>query len=105
MVTELNNNTFEKEVAKGKGIVMVDFWASWCGPCKMLSPVMEKLHPEYKNKIKFAKVNVDEHQALAHEYGVMSIPCLIFFKDGEEVERMVGFSGEEELREKIDSFI
>ncbi|MBI4141906.1 thioredoxin [Candidatus Woesearchaeota archaeon] len=104
MVVELDNNSFKKEVLQHKGFVVVDAWAPWCGPCKMIAPVIEKLSKEF-TKIKFAKLNVDENSELAQEYGVMSIPCLIFFKDGEEVERIVGFGGEAPLREKIEKLV
>lgn len=102
MVVELSADNFKKEVINHKSSVVVDFWAPWCGPCKSIAPAVEKLSNEFKN-VKFAKVNVDDNSELAQEYGVMSIPCLIFFKDGEEFDRMVGFSGEGPLREKVAS--
>ena len=105
MVTELTEQTFGKEVKQHNGVVVVDFWAPWCGPCKMMGPVFEKLHTELGKKIKFVKVNVDENGKLAEEYGILSIPCVVFLKDGEEVERVVGFGGEDSLREKVKEFV
>ena len=82
-------NSFEQAL-KGDKLVMVDFWASWCGPCRMLGPVVEKLAEQYEGKAVVGKVNVDEQQELAVRYGVMSIPTVIFFKDGKEIDRKVG---------------
>ena len=73
-----------------KGLLMVDFWADWCGPCKMLAPLVENLDKEYEGRVTVGKVNVDDEQELAIRYGVMSIPTVIFFKDGQEIDRKVG---------------
>ena len=73
-----------------KGLLMVDFWADWCGPCKMLAPLVENLDKEYEGRVTVGKVNVDDEQELAIRYGVMSIPTVIFFKDGKEIDRKVG---------------
>ena len=73
-----------------KGLLMVDFWADWCGPCKMLAPLIESLDKEYEGRVTVGKVNVDDEQELAIRYGVMSIPTVIFFKDGQEIDRKVG---------------
>ena len=80
---------FDKAIASG-GITMVDFWASWCGPCRMLAPVIDDLANKYEGRAVIGKVNVDDEQALAMQYGVMSIPTVIFFKDGKELDRKVG---------------
>jgi thioredoxin 1 len=97
---EINEENFEKEVLKSDKPVVVDFWAPWCSPCKMISPAFEKLSSEIKTA-KFAKVNVDESARLAQQAGVMNIPCIIVFKNGEEVERIAGFQTEQQLRAKL----
>ena len=88
-VIHFNKEGFDKALASGE-LMMVDFWASWCGPCKMLSPVIEGLGDQYEGKAVVGKVNVDEEGELAMRYGVMSIPTVIFFKDGKEIDRKVG---------------
>lgn len=87
-IIHLTNEAFDKAVSNG--ITMVDFWASWCGPCKMLSPVMEDLANQYEGKALVGKVNVDDEPDLAMRFGVMSIPTVIFLKDGKEFDRKVG---------------
>ncbi|MCI7472105.1 MAG: thioredoxin [Clostridiales bacterium] len=87
-IIHLTNEAFDKTVSNG--ITMVDFWASWCGPCKMLSPVMEDLANQYEGKALVGKVNVDDEPDLAMRFGVMSIPTVIFLKDGKEFDRKVG---------------
>ena len=86
---ELTSENFEQEVLQADKTVLVDFWASWCGPCKMLSPVIEEIADE-RSDIKVGKVNIDEHPELAQKYGVMSIPTVLVIKDGEEVNKLVG---------------
>ena len=86
---ELTSENFEQEVLHADKTVLVDFWASWCGPCKMLSPVIEEIADE-RSDIKVGKVNIDEHPELAQKYGVMSIPTVLVIKDGEEVNKLVG---------------
>lgn len=80
---------FDQDLSSGK-LMMVDFWADWCGPCRMLGPVIEKLAQEYEGKVQVGKVNVDQQPELAMRYGVMSIPTVIFFKNGQELDRLVG---------------
>ena len=89
MMVHFNQESFDKAL-QGDKLVMVDFWATWCGPCRMLGPVIEKLADQYEGKAVIGKVNVDEQQELAVRYGVMSIPTVIFFKDGKEIDRKVG---------------
>ena len=89
----LTDQNFEEEVLKSTSPVMVDFWATWCGPCVMAGPVVDSLADDYKGKVKVGKLDVDANQATAGKYGVMSIPTVILFKDGKEVARKVGFAG------------
>ncbi len=91
-IKHLNKGNFNQEVLKSDIPVLVDFWAPWCAPCKMAEPVLEELNQEKEN-IKIAKVNVDDESELASDYGVMSIPTVILFKDGKIVDQMVGFAG------------
>ena len=85
-----------------EGLVLVDFWAPWCGPCKMIAPVLEELNGEVEGKAKIVKVDVDENQETAGKYGIMSIPTLLLFKDGEIVDKVVGFQPKEALAELIE---
>ena len=99
----LTKDDFEKKI--GKGVVLVDYFAEWCGPCKMAGPIIDELAEEYKSKALVAKVNIDEQQELAEKFGVMSIPTAILFKDGKEVERVVGFVGKDGYEEMIKKVI
>ncbi len=103
LTVEVTDDNFEQEVLEADQKVLAEFWAAWCGPCKMVEPVLEELAEEYEDKVKVAKINVDENQNLARKYQVNSIPNLIFFKDGELVDQMVGFAGKEPLESKIKS--
>lgn len=100
VVTDAN---FEQEVLKSDQTVLVDFWAPWCGPCKMVGPIVSQLADEYAGKAKICKVNVDENNATAMQYRVMSIPTLILFKNGEEVNRIIGFRPKQDLAKMLDS--
>jgi thioredoxin 1 len=102
-VTEITDSNFDAEVLKSGNPVVVDFWAPWCGPCRMIAPVMEKLSGQYGGKIKFCKINVDNNPGSAARYQAMSIPLLVFFKNGAEVARSVGALPEPALRAKIDA--
>jgi len=105
MVNEIKDQDFDQEVLKSSLPVVVDFWAPWCGPCKQIAPIVEKLSEEYKDKLKFCKVNVDENHDTASKYHVMSIPTLIFFKKGELVGQTVGGVSEKTLRSKIQDLL
>ena len=93
---ELTSENFEQEVLQADKTVLVDFWASWCGPCKMLSPVVDQLAEELEG-VKVAKINIDEQMELAEKYNVSSIPCVVAFKNGEEVGRSVGLAPKQKL--------
>ena len=99
----INEKNFKEKT--GKGFVVVDFFANWCGPCRMLSPILEEVKDELKDKVEIYKVNVDDEESLAREFGVMSIPCLFFFKNGEMVEKQVGLVGKDILVSKIESLM
>ena len=102
---ELNSSNFDKEVLKSDKPVLVDFWAPWCMPCKIIAPSVEKLAQELKGKIKVFKSNVDEAPDMATELSVLNIPTLILFKGGEEVSRIIGVNSKETIEKKISSFL
>ena len=99
---ELTKDTFEREVIKSSLPVLVDFWAPWCGPCRIVGPALDKLSSEYRDKLMFSKLNVDDSQEIAAKYDVRGIPCMIIFNDGKELDRIIGAYSESELRKKID---
>ena len=100
MIHHIENERILSEVLKNEKLVIVDFFAEWCGPCQMLSPILIEIEKEYSEKLEIYKVNVDESQECAMRYGVTAMPTLLFFKNGEEVERQVGYLEKDEL-EKI----
>lgn len=99
---DVTSTTFENQVLKGKLPVLVDFWAPWCGPCRIVSPALEKLSSEYTNKLKLTKLNVDDNQEIAAQFDVRGIPCMIIFNKGHELDRIIGAYPEAELRKRID---
>ena len=101
-VIELNEANFENEVEKNNGLVLVDFWAPWCGPCKMLSPIVDEIAEEC-NDIKVCKINVDEEQDLAAKFGIMSIPTLVIFKNGNIVNKTIGVQPKSEILKMLAS--
>jgi len=104
MEYKFTDENFEQEVLNSDLPVLVDFYADWCGPCKIIAPIIEELAAEYEGKVKIGKINVDEEQNSSKKYKVMSIPTLIFFKDGEQVDKLVGVSSKDQLVEKLESF-
>ncbi len=104
-IVELTSENFENEVLKSNLPVLVYFWAAWCGPCRMVAPVLEELSEEYSEKIKIAKVNVDESQELAAKYTIMSIPTLLLFKDGEIQKKLVGAMSKKNLETELADWL
>ena len=100
-VLTLNEKNFEREVLNNKGVSLVDFWATWCGPCQVLSPVVERLAEDFSGRVKIGKVNIDESETLAASYGITVIPTLLFLKDGEVVDRVMGVESEDVLTQKL----
>lgn len=98
----LTKNNFENEVLNYEGKVLVDFWASWCGPCKMIAPVVEEIADEFEGRVKVGKVNVDEEAELSINYQVMSIPTILIFENGKVVNKAIGYRGKEELIELLN---
>lgn len=102
---ELTDAKFEEEVLKSQVPVLVDFWAPWCGPCKMLGPVIEELAEEYTGKVKVCKLNTDDNPDAAAQYKISAIPSVLFFKDGKQVNELVGMQSKEELKKIIDELL
>jgi thioredoxin 1 len=102
---ELTEETFEQEVLKATMPVLIDFWAAWCGPCKMIAPIVEELATEYEGKLKIGKVDVDNNQKIAMQYGIRSIPTLLIFKGGKVVEQIVGAAPKKTLVEKLSKHL
>jgi thioredoxin 1 len=100
---EIEEAKFGETVLKAKVPVLVDFWAPWCGPCRMVAPVVDELANEYDGKVAFFKINVDDNPRIASQYGVMSIPTLILFKNGQPVSNIVGFRPKAELKKNLDT--
>ena len=105
MPTAITDQSFDQVVIKSNLPVLVDFWAGWCGPCRMVAPVVDKLSEKYAGKFKFCKLNVDENQKTAQQYHVMSIPTLMFFNKGKAEETVVGAVPESVLQQKIDRLL
>jgi thioredoxin 1 len=101
LVTQLTNENFEEEVGSFAGTVLVDFWAPWCGPCRMVAPIVEELAKEYQGKAKIAKLNTDEAPDIAGRYGIRSIPTMLFFKNGQVVQTLVGAYPKTKIAEKL----
>lgn len=104
-VVSVTNSTFETEVLKSSVPVLVDFWAPWCGPCKMLSPVIEKVAGQYQGKVKIVKVNTDDYPDVAGNYQISGVPTVILFKGGQPVDRVVGYVPEKNLSSFLDKHL
>lgn len=105
MAKEFTTENFNQEVLQSKLPVLVDFWAEWCGPCRMISPLIDELDVDYKDQAIIGKVNVDSESDISAKYGITSIPTLLFFKDGEVVDKHVGSASKSQLEEKLNSLI
>jgi thioredoxin 1 len=103
--TAVSDQTFENEVLKAGGAVLVDFWATWCGPCKMIAPVLEEVASEQAGRLKVAKLDVDANGQTAMRYHVQSIPTMILFRDGQEVTRLIGAMSKRDLMARLDQHI
>ena len=101
-IVTLTQENFAEHVLKSTTPVLVDFWAEWCGPCKMIAPLLDELADEYTGKVKIGKVNIDEHQALATQYGIRAIPTLLVFNQGQVAEQIVGARGKRDLKASLD---
>src|SRR3984957_18270899 len=101
-IITLTKENFAQQVLSSTTPVLVDFWAEWCGPCKMIAPVLDELADEYSGKVSIGKVNIDEHQALATEYGVRAIPTLLLFQNGQVAEQIVGLRSKRDLKASFD---
>ncbi len=102
---EISADTFEQEVLKSEIPVVIDLWAPWCGPCKALTPILESAAADYEGKIKVVKLNIDESPSIAAQYQVMSIPTLLFFKDGNVESQVIGLVGKEKIASKIEAML
>lgn len=102
---ELNGNNFQQEVLESSVPVLIDLWAPWCMPCRMISPIVEELGNDNQGKLKVCKLNTDENQNIAARYGIQGIPTLLFFKDGQEVDRIVGVTPKPIIQQKLDAIL
>jgi thioredoxin 1 len=104
-ISTLTDSTFDEEIGGSAEVVIVDFWAEWCGPCKMIAPILEEIATEHAGKMRVAKLNVDDNPDAARRFEVMSIPTLIVFKDGQPVRRLIGAKGKGQLLEELSEYI
>jgi len=104
-IPTLTDATFDEEIGASDAPVLVDFWAEWCGPCKMVSPILDEIADDHNDKIRVAKLNIDDNPQITRRFGVMSIPTMIVFKDGEEAARLIGAKGKGQLLQELSAFI
>lgn len=105
MAVEITDQNFDQTVMKSEQVVMIDFWAEWCGPCRLIGPIIEDLHSEYDGKAVIGKVNVDTNSGVASQFGIRSIPTILFIKNGEVVDKSVGNVPKETLKAKLDALL
>lgn len=105
LIKEISEDLFDNEVIKSSHPVLVDFWAPWCGPCRMMPPLLEKIGNQYQDKLKIVKLNIDENPDVATKYNISSIPTLLLFKDGQIVEQIIGVKPLDELKKIIDEVL
>ena len=105
MAFEFTDQNFQTEALESDNVIVVDFWAEWCGPCKMIGPIIDELSDEYSGKAKIGKVNVDQNSDISMKYGIRSIPTILIMKDGEVVDKQVGVTTKEKLKSKIDAHL
>jgi len=105
MADAVTSATWEQEVLKSKDLVLVDFWAVWCGPCRMVAPIVDEISKEYAGKMKVLKLNTDENSDVASKYRIMGIPTLMFFKNGQTVDQIVGAVAKNQLKAKVDALL
>ncbi|MGG7164125.1 thioredoxin [Clostridium ihumii] len=105
MINKVNKEEFTNKVIENEGVVLVDFFATWCGPCKMIAPVLDELSVEMKENVHMVKVDINESMELAKEFKVMSVPTMAIFKNGEMVDRIIGFTDKSDIKSKLESYI
>ena len=102
---KVDSQNWDQEILKAEGLVMVDFWAVWCGPCQMVAPIVEELAQEYQGRLRVFKVNTDENPEVAGRYQIMGIPTLMFFRGGKPVDKIVGAAAKKQFKDKIDALL
>ena len=105
LITHVSDATFQADVLDAKAPVLVDFWAEWCGPCKMIAPILDEVAGSYNGKLKIAKVNVDESPEVSQKFGIRSIPALLFFKGGEKKDQTIGVTGKAEIVRRLEALV